>query len=110
MYVVRETFTARPGQASALARLFTQAMSGLTQYKTRVLTDYIGGFNTVVMETEVDDLGAFEKMMADYASRQDIREEMKQSEGDWRTSGVKGQQLVCTTTFSGSFETRVKPP
>ena len=77
MYVIRETFTARPGQASSLARMFKQAMGELTQYKTRILTDYIASFNTVVMETEVDDLAAFEKMMADYMSRQDIRDKMK---------------------------------
>ena len=77
MYVIRETFTARPGQASSLARMFKQAMAELTPYKTRILTDYIGSFNTVIMETEVDDLGAFEKMMADYTSRQDVRDKMK---------------------------------
>ena len=77
MYVIRETFTARPGQASSLARMFKQTMAEFTQYKTRILTDFIGSFNTVIMETEVDDLGAFEKMMADYASRQDVREKLK---------------------------------
>jgi hypothetical protein len=77
MYVIRETFTAKPGQASALARMFKQVIGELTQYKTRVLTDHIASFNTVVMETEVDDLGAFEKMMAEYTSRQDVRDKLK---------------------------------
>jgi len=77
MYVIRETFTARTGQASSLAKMFKQTMGDLTQFKTRILTDYIATFNTVVMETEVDDLGAFEKMMAEYTSRQDVRDKMK---------------------------------
>ena len=77
MYVIRETFTAKPGQASSLARMFKQTMSEFTQFKTRILTDYIAHFNTVVMETEVDDLSAFEKMMAEYTSRQDVRDKMK---------------------------------
>ena len=49
----------------------------MTELERRILTDYIGSFNTVIMETEVDDLGAFERMMADYSSRQDVREKLK---------------------------------
>ena len=88
MYVIRETFTARPGQASTLARLFKQVMGELTQAKTRILTDYIANFNTVVMETEVDDLGTFEKMMAEYTSRQDVRDKMK-GYADMYTTGKR---------------------
>lgn len=77
MYVIREVFTAKPGQASALARMFKQMMAEFTQYRTRILTDYIADFNTVVMETEVDDLGAFETMMKEYASRPDVRDKLK---------------------------------
>lgn len=76
MYIVRETFTAKPGQASALARLLKQAMADLS-ITTRVLTDYITDFNTVVVEVEVSDLAAFDRIMADYASRQDVRDKMK---------------------------------
>lgn len=76
MYIVRETFTARPGQASKLARLLKDAMEGFDT-RMRVLTDYIGDFNTVVMEMEVSDLAAFERLMADYAKRTDIHEKLK---------------------------------
>lgn len=88
MYVIRETFTAKPGQASSLARLLKQAMVDLGGIKARILTDYIAHFNTVVMETEVEELGAFEKMMADYASRQDVREKMK-GYADMYTAGKR---------------------
>lgn len=77
MYVIRETFTAKPGQASALARQFKAAMALEPNWKSRVLTDYIGSFNTVVIETEVDAVAAFDRMMADYGSRQDIRDALK---------------------------------
>jgi len=76
MYIVRETFTARPGQASTLARLCKQIMAE-SGFKVRVLTDFIGPFNTVVMEHEVGDLAEFERTMAEYASRQDVRDKMK---------------------------------
>ena len=78
MFVVRETFTAKPGKASALAALFKEALPQMMNgVKLRVLTDYIGPFNTVVLETEATDLGQFEKAMQEYMSRQDMRDKMK---------------------------------
>ena len=41
-----------------------------------------------VMETEVDDLGTFEKMMAEYTSRQDVRDKMK-GYADMYTTGKR---------------------
>ena len=77
MFVIRETFTAKPGKASALATMFKQVMGEMTTLKTRVMTDYIAGFNTVVLETEVQNLGDFEKELETYMSRPDLRDKMK---------------------------------
>lgn len=66
MLIVREVFTAKPGQASKLAKLFKKAWG--PDKNTRVLTDFIGEYNTVVMEMTVKSLAEFEKMMADYKS------------------------------------------
>ena len=77
MFVIRETFTAKPGKASALAAMFKEVMGEMTGLKTRVLTDYIAGFNTVVLETEAQDLRVFEKELEKYMSRQDLRDKMK---------------------------------
>jgi len=77
MFIVRETFTAKPGKASALAALFKQVMSEVPRLKPRVSTDFIGTFNTVVLETEAEDLADFEKTMQEYMSRQDLRDKMK---------------------------------
>ncbi|HVG84996.1 MAG TPA: hypothetical protein VM820_10770 [Vicinamibacterales bacterium] len=77
MYIIRETFTARPGKASSLARLFKEIMADVVGLKFRVLSDYVGEFNTVVMETEVEDFAAFERMMAEYGARRDVRDKMK---------------------------------
>ena len=77
MFVVRETFTAKPGQASALARQLKAALALNPAVKTRVLTDYIARFNTVVIETEVDDLAVFDRQMAEYMSNADVRKAME---------------------------------
>jgi hypothetical protein len=65
MLIVRETFIAKPGQAGKLARLFRRAFADT---HLRVLTDYIGTYNTVVMEMEVEDLAAFERQFNEYRS------------------------------------------
>jgi hypothetical protein len=77
MYVLREEFTARPGQASKLAALFKDVTALVPDYKTRVLTDAVASFNTVVLETEIADLSALDRLVQEYQSRADIRERMK---------------------------------
>lgn len=66
MYVIREVFTAKPGQASKLAKLFKKAFGN--EANTRVMTDVVGNYNTVVMEMQVKSVGEFEQMMEDYKS------------------------------------------
>jgi hypothetical protein len=63
--------------ASKLAALLKQVMSEQKDHKVRVLTDAVGRFNTVVMETEVDDMSGFMRRMQEYTNREDIRTKMK---------------------------------
>lgn len=81
MYIIRETFTAKPGQASKLAKMMKEISASMPEMqarmKTKVMTDAVGDFNTVVMETEVEQFSEFEKMMKEYATRTDIHEKMK---------------------------------
>jgi len=67
MLIVREIFTAKPGQASKLAKLF-RAMS-IGEPNMRVLTDFVGNYNTVIMESQVKDLAEFEKQMEEYKTK-----------------------------------------
>jgi hypothetical protein len=77
MIIIRETFTAKPGMASKLATMMKDSLTSMPGSKTRVLTDMVGAFNTVVLETEANDIGEFEKRMKEYGERTDVREKMK---------------------------------
>lgn len=66
MLIIREVFTAKPGQASKLARLFKKGFGG--DAKMHVMTDLIGDYNTVVIEMQVESLAEFEKQMEEYKS------------------------------------------
>ncbi len=76
MLIVRETFTAKPGMASKLAKMFRELVKEMPGLKSRVLTDFIGPFNTVIWETEIEALADFERMMKEYADKPDIGKKM----------------------------------
>ncbi len=78
MLIVREVFTAKPGQASKLAKLFKRAFGN--ESNVRVMTDFVGSYNTVVMEMQFESLNEFEKLMEDYKNGKmdpKVAEEMK---------------------------------
>ncbi len=66
MIVVREIFTAKPGQASKLAKLCKKAFPA--DSTVRVMTDLVGNYNTVVVETTMENLGEFDKAVEDMRS------------------------------------------
>lgn len=74
MLIIREVFTAKPGQASKLAKLFKRAMAGLP--KVRIMTDAVGNYNTVVVELEAKSLAEFESGMSEPQMDPETKEEM----------------------------------
>ena len=81
MLLIRDVFRCRPGKSAEVARRLqqtipsTEAEDGFRN--SRVLVDYVGGYWTVVLEGEVDDLSQFEHHMAGYASRPEVQEAMR---------------------------------
>ena len=73
MIIVRNTFTAKPGQAGKLAAHLKEVagLGKLPDY--RVLTDVTGEFNTVVLEYQLESVAAFEETMSRYMSDPAIR-------------------------------------
>ena len=66
MLIIREVFNAKPGQASKLAKLFKRAWGH--RPNARILTDFVGNYNTVVVEMQMENLVEFEKEMESYKS------------------------------------------
>ena len=85
MIVIRNTFTARPGQAGKLVAHLKEmaALGGLKN--TRFFTDASGEFNQVVMEHQVESLADFEAIMQKYGSDPAIREKSKNYLDMWLT-------------------------
>lgn len=66
MLIIREVFTAKPGQASKLAKLFKKGFG--SDPNMRIMTDMVGDYNTVVVEMSVPTLAEFERQMEEYKS------------------------------------------
>jgi hypothetical protein len=70
MYIIRETFIAKPGYAGELARMMKKEMDNWKDFKGHVLLDIATDYNTIVCEYEIDSLATFEKMMTEYKQDQ----------------------------------------
>jgi hypothetical protein len=76
MFVIRNTFIAKPGCASKLAAQLKDAVASFQMPGGRVLTDLTGDFNRVVMEHTAESLAEFEKKMQEIMGSQVYREKM----------------------------------
>jgi Antibiotic biosynthesis monooxygenase len=81
MYIVREVFNTKPGKAKDLVKMFKKAMplmenqDGMKSY--RIMTDIVSDYWTVVMEAEVDDIGAFLGGLRGVTASDELKDIMK---------------------------------
>lgn len=79
MILVHDIFICKPGNASKLAKLFKELMSGRKEF-VNIMTDVTGQFNKVVMVSKYDGLAAYEnswKEMEGSEEAKKIQERMK---------------------------------
>lgn len=70
MIIVREVFIAKPGMASKLAKMFKDLIAeGQMGKGSKVMTDMTGVFNKVVIESEYEDMAAYDREMQSYMSQ-----------------------------------------
>ena len=94
MLVVRNCFTAKPGNASKLAAQLKEAAATAKFLKFRVFTDLTGEFNRVILEYEAENVADFEARMKDYADNTAFREKMKGYTDLWITGSREILQIV----------------
>jgi hypothetical protein len=77
MFVIRNVFRCRPGQAKNVIDKFKAAMPIMSEIaKSRILVDQVASFWTVVIETETEDLSSFERLQQERGQRQEVQEAM----------------------------------
>ncbi|UEG49353.1 hypothetical protein LK994_11990 [Ferruginibacter lapsinanis] len=81
MYLIRETFQAKPGKAKDLVKMFKQAAPHFAKEQKmknmKVLTDIVSTYWTVVLESETEDIGTFFKDLRTATMSDELKEIMK---------------------------------
>ena len=77
MIIVHDTFICKPGNASKVAKLFKEVMSGQTDV-IHIMTDMTGQFHRVIMVSQFENLTAYEKSWEKYM--EDIEENRQMGE------------------------------
>ena len=80
MLLIREVFNTKPGKAGELVKKFKQVIPFMEKAglkNTIVMTDFVAKYWTVVIQSETDELGKFEKEVRGFTSQPEVREIMK---------------------------------
>jgi hypothetical protein len=94
MIVVRNSFIAKPGQASKLAAQLKEMAHAGNLPNHRVLTDVTGEFNCVVLEYQVESTVGFEEMFKKYSNDPQIREKAQGYTDLWITGSRELYRIV----------------
>jgi hypothetical protein len=95
MYVIREIFVAKPGNAGKMAKLSRKAFK--PQANVRVMTDMVGPYHTVVIESQVATLAEWEQQMKDMkAGKPDpnMDEEAMKEMGNFNDMYTEGRREI----------------
>lgn len=76
MFVIRNTFIAKPGCAGKLAAQMKEAVAAFQMPGARILTDFTGDLNRVIMEHSAETLDELEKRMKETMGSQMYRERL----------------------------------
>lgn len=96
MYIVRETFIAKPGHAGALADLMKSEMASDPNFKGRIMLDMVTDYNKIVMEYEINSLADFDKIMSDYkkAQAKEKKTKKKKTGPDYKEMYLTGKREI----------------
>lgn len=80
MYLIRDVFRCKPGQAKEVAARFKRLVPHMEREdhfrNCKVMVDAVANYWTVVVEAEVESLAAFETHQAEFSQRTEVREVM----------------------------------
>lgn len=93
MIIVHDIFICKPGNASKLAKLFKEAMTGITELDY-IMTDMTGQYNRVIMVTRYESLTAYEKSFEKYMQDTDEMKKMKEMMKGYHDMYVSGSREI----------------
>jgi len=96
MIIVHETFVCKPGNASKVAKMFKEAMSGNKEV-VNIMTDVTGSFNKVVMVSQYQSLADFEKNWEKYMKDPETMKKMEKIMAGYTDMYLTGTREIYRT-------------
>ena len=93
MIIVHDIFICKPGNASKLAKMFKEAMTGNTEV-VNIMTDMTGQFNKVVMVSKYENLTTYEKSFEKYMQDTEEMKKMKEIMRDYHEMYLTGSREI----------------
>lgn len=93
MIIVHDIFICKPGNASKLAKLFKEAMTGNTEL-VNIMTDVTGQFNKVVMVSHYENLNAYEKNWEKYKEDPEAMKKMNAAMAGYQEMYLTGSREI----------------
>ena len=93
MIIVHDTFVCKPGNASKLAKLFKEVMSGNKEV-THIMTDMTGQYNRVIMVSQYESLKAYEESWNKYMQNTEEMKKMQEAMKDYTDKYLTGSREI----------------
>jgi heme-degrading monooxygenase HmoA len=93
MIIVHDTFVCKPGNASKLAKLFKEAMSGNEEVKN-IMTDMTGEYNRVIMVSHYENLKAYEESWNKYMQNSEEMKKMQEAMKGYQDMYLTGSREI----------------
>ena len=96
MIIVHDIFIAKPGNASKLAKMFKEAMSGNKEVVS-IMTDMTGQFNKVVMVSQYQSLSEYEGNWEKYQKDTETMKKMEKIMAGYQDMYLTGSREIYRT-------------
>ena len=93
MIIVHDIFICKPGQASKMAKLFKEVMTGNSEL-VNIMTDMTGPYNKVVMVSQFESLTAYEKSWEKYKENTEEMKKMQEKMKDYHEMYLSGSREI----------------
>jgi hypothetical protein len=93
MIIVHDIFVCKPGNASKMAKMFKEVMTGNSEF-VHIMTDMSGQYNRVIMETRYENLAAYEKNFEKYMKDAEVMKKMKEGMAGYTDMYLTGSREI----------------
>lgn len=93
MIIVHEIFVCKPGNASKLATLFKEVMADSPEF-VNIMTDMTGEFNRVIIQSQYENLTAYEDRFKKYIEDSEEVKKMKEKMQGYHDLYISGKREI----------------